>query len=68
MDAAEKGERYARIFRKAGTFLGKGNIARAAAVFKEGLELARTLGDARMAARFQAELERAQSGPTTREK
>ena len=62
MDAAEKGERYARIFRKAGTFLGKGNIARAVAVFKEGVELADKLGDARMAERFRSEIERAQSG------
>ena len=29
MNAAEKGERYARIFRKAGVFLGKGEIPRA---------------------------------------
>jgi hypothetical protein len=61
MDAAEKGQRYARIFRKAGTFLGKGNIARAVEVLKEGVELAATLGDARMAERFQGEIERAQS-------
>jgi hypothetical protein len=26
MNAAEKGERYARIFRKAGVFLGKGKF------------------------------------------
>ena len=68
MDAAERGERYARIFRKAGTFLGKGNIARAAEVFKEGVELARSLGDARMAERFQAEIDRAQAGTETGEK
>ena len=61
MDAAKKGERYARIFRKAGTFLGKGNIARAIQVFKEGVELATGEGDARMAARFQGEIERAQA-------
>jgi hypothetical protein len=68
MNGAEKGERYARIFRKAGTFLGKGKIARAVAVLKEGVELARTLGDARMAERFQGEIDRAQSGSETREK
>ncbi len=62
MSAAEKGERYARIFRKAGTFLGKGNIARAVEVFKEGVELARELGDTRMAERFRTEIDRAQSG------
>jgi hypothetical protein len=68
MNGAEKGERYARILRKAGTFLGKGNIARAVAVLKEGVELARTLGDTRMAERFQGEIDRAQSGSETREK
>jgi hypothetical protein len=30
MDAAEKGARYAKIFRKAGALLAKGRIARAA--------------------------------------
>jgi hypothetical protein len=59
MDAAEKGERYARVFRKAGTLLGKGNIARAVEVFKEGVELANSQGDAKMAERFQAEIDRA---------
>jgi hypothetical protein len=68
MNGAEKGERYARIFRKAGTFLGKGNIARAVAVLKEGVELARTLGDTRMAERFQREIDRAQSGSENSEK
>jgi hypothetical protein len=61
MNTAEKGEAYARVFRKAGTFLGKGNIARAVAVLKEGVELAKAQGDARMAQRFQAEIDRAQS-------
>jgi hypothetical protein len=61
MDAAEKGERYARIFRKAGTLLGKGNIARAVEVFKEGVELANAQGDAKMAERFQGEVDRAQA-------
>jgi hypothetical protein len=61
MDAA-KGERYARIFRKAGTFIGKGNIARAIEVLKQGKELADSLGDARMARRFADEIERI-SGP-----
>lgn len=62
MDAAEKGERYARIFRKAGTLLAKGNIARAVEAFKEGVGLAREFRDEKMAARFQAEIDRAQSG------
>jgi hypothetical protein len=68
MNAAEKGERYARIFRKAGTLLGKGNIARAVEAFKEGVEIATAGGDARMAERFQAEIERAQSGSENGEK
>jgi hypothetical protein len=67
MDAAQKGEAYARIFRKAGTFLGKGNIARAVATLKEGQQLAERLGDARMARRFMDEIERAKSMPPTPE-
>jgi hypothetical protein len=63
MDAAEKGERYARIFRKAGAFLAKGNIARAVEAFKEGVEAARAEGDLRMVERFQNEIERAQADP-----
>lgn len=59
MDAAEKGQRYARIFRKAGTFLGKGNIARAIETLKEGQALAARLGDARMAERFAADIKAA---------
>ena len=57
MDAA-KGQRYARLFRKVGTFLGKGNIARALEVLKEGQELAQTQGDLAMARRFGDEIER----------
>ncbi len=56
MDPAEKGQRYARIFRKAGTFLGKGNIARAVEVLKQGQLLAEELGDRRMAERFAQEI------------
>ena len=56
MDGADKGQRYARIFRKAGTFLGKGNITRAVEVLKEGQVLAEQLGDATMAQRFAAEI------------
>jgi hypothetical protein len=59
MNSAEKGERYARIFRKAGVFLGKSNIARAVEVLKEGQALARRLGDLKMAERFAAEIARA---------
>jgi hypothetical protein len=56
VNASEKGQRYARIFRKAGTFLGKGNIARAVDVLKEGQSLAEQLGDSAMARRFAAEI------------
>jgi hypothetical protein len=58
MDAATKGERYARLFRKAGTFIGKGNIARAIEALKEGQELARNEGDAQMERRFSQEIAR----------
>jgi hypothetical protein len=57
--AAEKGQRYVRIFRKAGALLGKGNIARAIAALKEGRALAEQLGDQRMARRFADDLGRA---------
>jgi hypothetical protein len=64
MDAAAKGERYARLFRKAGTFIGKGNIARAIEVLKQGVELAHSLGDEAMARRFADEIDRvSQSNP-----
>jgi hypothetical protein len=63
MNPAEKGERYARIFRKAGAFLAKGNIARAVETLKQGAELARGEGDTRMAARFEGEIARAQAAP-----
>jgi hypothetical protein len=59
MDAAEKGARYARLFRKAGVLLGKGRIARAIATLEEGKALAEKLGDAGMARRFAAEVARA---------
>ncbi len=67
MDAAQKGEAYARIFRKAGVFLAKGNIARAVETLKEGQQLAERLGDARMAQRFADEIARAKSTPPTHE-
>ncbi|MHB8384503.1 MAG: hypothetical protein ACYDC3_19445 [Candidatus Binataceae bacterium] len=62
MDAAEKGQRYAHAFRKAGTFLGKGNIARAVDALKEGRALAEELGDHAMARRFAAEIESVTAG------
>jgi hypothetical protein len=67
MDAAEKGQRYARIFRKAGTFLGKGNIARAIETLKEGEQLARRLGDRAMARRFADEIAAAHKGLESKE-
>jgi hypothetical protein len=65
MNQAEKGERYARIFRKAGTFIGKANLARAVEVLKEGESLAVSLGDTAMAKRFATEIERVQKQPKT---
>jgi hypothetical protein len=63
MDAAEKGARYARLFRKAGVLLGKGRIARAIAVLEEGRVLAEKWGDAGMARRFAVEIARASAPP-----
>jgi hypothetical protein len=63
MNAAEKGARYARIFRKAGVLLGKGSIARAIEVLEEGKALAEQLGDPGMARRFAAEIARATAPP-----
>jgi hypothetical protein len=59
MDAAEKGSRYARVFRKAGVLLGRGRIPRAIQVLEEGRVLAEQLGDSMMAQRFATEAERA---------
>ncbi len=56
MNAAEKGERYARIFRKVGVFLGKGEISRALEVLNEDKKIAEGEGDRKMAARFAAEI------------
>ena len=56
MNAAEKGERYARIFRKVGVFLGKGEISRALEVLNDGKKIAEREGDSKMAARFAAEI------------
>jgi hypothetical protein len=64
VNPSEKGQRYARIFRKAGIFLGKGNIARAVDVLKEGQSLAEQLGDSSMARRFAAEIVVAAKTPT----
>jgi hypothetical protein len=61
MDSGAKGERYARIFRKAGVYLAKGNLARALEVLKEGRDLAKSEGHAKMARLFEAEMERAKA-------
>ena len=52
MNAAEKGALYARIFRKVGVFLGKGEIPRALKELSEGMKIAELNGDSKMAARF----------------
>ncbi len=49
MNAAEKGELYARIFRKVGVFLGKGEIPRALKELDEGMKIAERNGDSKMA-------------------
>jgi hypothetical protein len=56
MNAAEKGERYARIFRKVGVFLGKGEISRALEALNDGKKIAEREGDSKMAARFAVEI------------
>jgi hypothetical protein len=60
MTPAEKGQRYSKVFRKAGNLLSKGKIARAIEVLKEGEALATQMGDLGMARQFAAEAERAQ--------
>ena len=57
MNAAEKGQRYARIFRKVGVFLNKGEIARALEALNDGKKIAELEGDSKMAARFASEIE-----------
>jgi hypothetical protein len=63
MDSGTTGERYARIFRKAGVYLAKGNVARALEVLKEGRELAEREGHPKMARLFAGEIERAGTLP-----
>lgn len=63
MTPAEKGQRYSKVFRKAGNLLSKSKIARAIEVLKEGEALATQLGDLGMARQFAAEVERAQKNP-----
>ena len=47
-----------RVFRKAGVFLAKGEIAQALAAFREGEALALSLGDAEKLALFREEITR----------
>lgn len=61
MDLGATGERYARIFRKAGGYLAKGNVTRALAVLKEGRDLAESAGHRKMARLFAVEMERAKA-------
>jgi hypothetical protein len=56
MNAAEKGELYARIFRKVGVFLGKGEIPRALKELNEGMKISERNGDSKMATRFAQEI------------
>jgi hypothetical protein len=56
MNAAEKGELYARIFRKVGVYLGKGEIPRALKELDEGMKIAERNGDSKMAERFANEI------------
>lgn len=58
MDSKVHGERYARIFRKAGVYLAKGNLARALEVFQQGHVLAERNGHHAMARLFAMEVER----------
>ena len=63
MNAAEKGELYARIFRKVGVFLGKGETARAIKELNDGVKIAEGNGDRKMAARFADEIARISKAP-----
>jgi hypothetical protein len=47
-----------RVFRKAGVFLAKGQVAQALAVFREGEALALSLGDEETLALFREEITR----------
>jgi hypothetical protein len=58
MTPAQKGERYARIFRKAGALIGNRSSARALKALKEGAALAKEWGDGAMLRRFEAEIAR----------
>lgn len=51
-------ERFSRLFRKAGVFLGKGQSTEALAVFRAGETLALALGDKARLVLFQEEIAR----------
>jgi len=57
MNAAEKGQRYARIFRKVGVYLNKGETTRALEALNEGKKIAEREGDSKMAGRFAGEID-----------
>ncbi len=58
-----RSERYARLFRKAGVLLGKGDGARALAVLEEGRALAAEVGDTEMERTFAQEIATQRQGP-----
>lgn len=60
-----RGERYARLFRKAGTLFGKGETARALATLEEGRALALDLGDTVMEQTFAQEIAMHRQDPQT---
>jgi hypothetical protein len=51
-------ERFSRLFRKAGVFLAKGQVADALVVFREGETLAQTVGDEKKLVLFREEIAR----------
>jgi excinuclease UvrABC nuclease subunit len=63
MNAAEKGQLYARIFRKVGVSLGKGETQRAIRELNEGMKIAERNGDSKMAARFADEIAKISAAP-----
>jgi hypothetical protein len=66
MNAAEKGELYARIFRKVGVFVGKGEIPRALKALDEGMKIAERNGDSKIAGRFAQEIATSRRPPNLR--
>lgn len=54
--AQSASERFSRLFRKAGVFLGKGQFTQALVVFREGEALALALDDQARLALFREEI------------